>query len=69
MSSEEQEARRIHQDIERQLSMAKKEAQRQVKLLLLGTLTPLYQFRVLQRFIEYRVLLCRVFYRYPFPRN
>ncbi|KAB5522342.1 hypothetical protein PHYPO_G00158450 [Pangasianodon hypophthalmus] len=37
MSSEEREAYRIHQDIERQLRKAKQEAQQQVKLLLLGT--------------------------------
>ncbi|XP_017315411.1 guanine nucleotide-binding protein subunit alpha-11 [Ictalurus punctatus] len=37
MSSAEQEAQRIHQDIERQLRMSRKEMQHQVKLLLLGT--------------------------------
>ncbi|XP_053474690.1 guanine nucleotide-binding protein subunit alpha-11-like [Ictalurus furcatus] len=36
MSSAEQEAQRIHQDIERQLRMSRKETQHQVKLLLLG---------------------------------
>ncbi|KAF4072911.1 hypothetical protein AMELA_G00252910 [Ameiurus melas] len=36
MSSLEREALRIHQDIERQLRMSKKETQQQVKLLLLG---------------------------------
>lgn len=41
MSREDREAQRIHQEIERQISKSKKEVEKEVKLLLLGTLTSL----------------------------
>lgn len=58
LSREQREARRIHQDIERQLQVSKKREKQEMKLLLLGMLMSLY---CLPELMCFRVMFCSKF--------